>query len=390
MSIFIKTSKRETAKHYYQDNLLTNNIITKTDMGETTTTNGSCEEQRPLESAEIPTESWYNKRKAKYTELAKKYLEENPKEKKYYGVEYPIGDDEYTGVYINFSDEEIKCIHHVLDDLTIEYHFSDFLQNPEEIIKDDNFDPSYKDIFKGLVETLEINQPDIEDIEGEWRDNITNINLDPVTLYAFRRIIFPKGFDKDPRIKTFYARLKDDNDYITLLTLKMMDRNLRFNELRHIMPEEYEYLSCQAEYDDPIFSTPGPYAVEMTEVDEDVFKIIGEESVSEEIYRKDSPENTEVATPKSRHTVLNIEEKTLSFFMEDITDDIYILGDREYIDNVNAIEVENAMGVSNYKGIIERIKTDFGGRDGVREFKKWLEDNSIKFQFTETHDTPNT
>lgn len=359
-------------------------------MDETTTTNGSCEEQRPLESSESPAERRYNKRKAKYTELAKKYLEENPKEEKYYWVNYrfDIGSDLDVGVYVDFTNEEIKCIHHILEDLTVEYHLTDLLQNTQEITQDENFDPSYKEILEGVIKRLEQNQTDIPSCD--YGLTITDISFNATRLYKFRRIFYPKGFDKEPRIDYFLAHLKDDSDYTTLLTLKMMDRDLRFNELRHIMPEEYEYLSCQAEYNDPIFSTPGPYAVEMTEVDEDVFNIIGEESVSEEIYRKDYSENTEVSTPKCRHTILNIEEKTLSFFMKDITCDIYFLGDREYIDNVNAIEVENAMGVSNYKGIIERIKTDFGGRDGVREFKKWLEDNSIKFLFTETHDAPNT
>lgn len=347
-------------------------------MDETTTTNGSCEEQRPLESSESPAERRYNKRKAKYTELAKKYLKENPKEEKYYWVNYrfDIGSDLDIGVYVDFTNEEIKCIHHILEDLTVEYHLTDLLQNTQEITQDENFNPSYKEILEGVIKRLEQNQPDIPSCD--YGLTITDISFNATRLYKLRRIFYPKGFDKEPRIDYFLAHLKDDSDYTTLLTLKMMDRDLRFNELRHIMPEEYEYISCQAEYDDPFYSTPGPYAIEMTEVEEDVFKIIGEERVSEEIYNEADGFN-------GKHTYLNIKEKILAFYTFYTS-----CGDYEEVDNVNAIEVENAMGVSNYKGIIERIKTDFGGRDGVREFKKWLEDNSIKFQFTETHDTPNT
>lgn len=53
----------------------------------------------------------------------------------------------------------------------------------------------------------------------------------------------------------FLSILKNDNDYIGLLALKMADRSFRFNELWNILPKEYEYISCQAEYDDPLVCT---------------------------------------------------------------------------------------------------------------------------------------
>ena len=165
-----------------------------------------------------------------------------------------------------------------------------------------------------------------------------------------------------------------------LLAIKMEDRKFCFNKLRYLMPDVFESISRDAEFIDEFlrndFSVT--YAVEMTEVEEDVFNIIGEESVSEEIYEEPWHDG------RTRHTVLNIKEKVLSFYMEDI--DCMLAGDRENIDNVNALDVQKAMNVDNYHGILDRFKLDFNGRDGVQIFKKWLDDNGINYSYDESHD----
>lgn len=352
-------------------------------MSKTATTNDFHEEKRHVKGAEAPRRQKHTA-KARYIELAKKYLREHPKMGKYYAVNYrfDMGTDLDVMVYIDFTDEEIKCLHHVLDGLTVKHHLTDFLLNPHGITQDENFDQSYKEAFESLSQKLAHKQPNVNSEYYCDKYEITGIDFNATTLYTFRRIIFPEGFDKKPIINYSQVRLKDDNDYITLLAIKMNDRNLRFNELRYFMPDEYDYISKQVEYDDPILCTQGPYAIEMTELDEDIFKIIGEKSVSEEIYREPEPDNINA---RRMHTVLRIEEKNLSFSMEDVIWCQAPFGDYEQIYCVNAIEVEQAMGVSGYSGVIERLKTDFEGIDGVRKFKKWLEANSIKFQFQKSY-----
>lgn len=82
-------------------------------MSKTTDTNTLHGEKRPAEGAEAPKRQKHTA-KARYIELAKKYLREHPKRGKYYAVNYrfDMGTDLDVGVYIDFTDEEIKCLHH--------------------------------------------------------------------------------------------------------------------------------------------------------------------------------------------------------------------------------------------------------------------------------------
>lgn len=218
----------------------------------------------------------YHYSNKKCIELAKDYLKENPKKKEHYLVDYRIDimSDLNVGLYIKFTDGEIKCLHHILDDLTVEYAIADIIHSPKYVFEDENFDPSYKAIFQGILDKFEEHLPSIPGID-DW--TISDIDLNPKAIYLFRRIFFPKGFDEKPEINYFGSALIDDNDYIGLLALKLCDKNFRFNELRQVMPNEYESLSRTAEFTDPILRTKGPYAIEMTEVDDDVAKILGEE-----------------------------------------------------------------------------------------------------------------
>lgn len=213
----------------------------------------------------------------KCIELAKDYLKENPKKRSYYSVKYSDYPElePSIGYYLNITDEEIKCLHHVLDDLTIEYAIADIMDSPGEIMQDENFNPAYKEIFQGIVDKFEKHQPEIPPVDSRWA--VSEIDFNPKPLYTFRRIFFPNGFDEKPVIDYFGSTLINDNDYIGLLALKLYDRSFRFNELRKVMPNEYELISRVTENDDPFFITKGPYAVEMTEVDDDVAKILGEE-----------------------------------------------------------------------------------------------------------------
>ena len=115
----------------------------------------------------------------------------------------------------------------------------------------------------------------------------------------------------------------------------------------------------------------------MTEVDEDAFTILGEPGLMECIYDGDTYDGGTL------YTALNIAERVLSFHMEKERTKLI---DRENIDNVNALDVQKAMNVDNYQGILDRFKLDFNGRDGVQIFKKWLDDNGINYSYNESHD----
>ena len=303
----------------------------------------------------------------KYLELARTYLNEHPKDV-LYQVDYVRDDDDLNcSLLLNFTEKEIDCIRFFHEELG--YSFMD-LNYIDEWEGDENLGEERRNILFGALKKI-----DHED--GFLVDNIDYSQK--VKAYKFRRAFFFHGFEGQPELSYFGAIINDE-DYMKLLAIKMEDRKFCFNKLRYLMPDVFESISRDAEFIDEFlrndFSVT--YAVEMTEVEEDVFNIIGEESVSEEIYEEPWHDD------RTRHTVLNIKEKVLSFFMEDI--DCMLTGDRENIDNVNALDVQKAMNVENYQGILDRFKTDFKGRDGVQEFKKWLDDNEINYSYRESHD----
>ena len=300
----------------------------------------------------------------KYLELARTYLNEHPKDV-LYQVDYVRDDDDLNcSLLLNFTEKEIDCIRFFHEELG--YSFMD-LNYIDKWEGDENLGEERRNILFGALK-------EIDHEDGFLVDNIDYSQK--VKAYKFRRAFFFHGFEGQPELSYFGAIINDE-DYMKLLAIKMEDRKFCFNKLRYLMPDVFESISRDAEYIDEFLQNDFSvtYAVEMTEVEEDVFNIIGEESVSEEIYEEPWHDD------RTRHTVLNIKEKVLSFFMEDI--DCMLAGDRENIDNVNALDVQKAMNVDNYHGILDRFKLDFNGRDGVQIFKKWLDDNGINYSYNE-------
>ena len=302
----------------------------------------------------------------KYLELARKYLNEHPKED-VYAVDYCRFDDDLKCcLLINFTKKEVDCLKFFHEELG--YSFMDMYYS-QKWEGEEDLDDERRNILMGVLKK----------VDYEYCLMVDNIDLTKhLKAYKFRRALFFNGIDEKPELSGFVDVINDE-DYEKLLALKMQDRDLCFNKLRNILPDVFESISQAAEYIDEILldRLSAPYAVEMTEVEEDVFNIIGEKPASEQIYEEPWQNNDGF-----RHTSLNIEEKVLSFFMEDI--EFCEVGYREEIDNVNALEVQKAMNVENYRGIIERFKSDFNGRDGVQEFKKWLDDNGIEYCYKDT------
>lgn len=314
--------------------------------------------------------------KQQYFDLAEHYLRDYPKTERYC-VTYERGvDDMCFYRYIPLTQKERDCIEHLTQELDVGMWeiWEIMVEDPCGLSDIEGFDSQYTDVCKSLVEKLDTN------------DEFWPAEFDlkkPEKSYKFRRAFFLNGFDQKPDIYHFRAFIHD-NDYLRLLALKMEDRRMSFNELRVKMPDLFNSISSQAESSYDIYYSPSaPYAIEMTEVDEDVFNIIGEESAGEEIYNQGSWADTDDPHSRRRHTHVNIDEKKLSFRMEEVNLGLY--GDIETVSDVDAILVEKAMGVNTYAEIIERMKVDFAGPDGVQSFKSWLNANSIDCKYSESH-----
>ena len=328
----------------------------------------------------------------KYLELARTYLNEHPKEEMYRVSITPIepvhDEDYHDDLLVNFTNKEVDCLRFFCEELGYPYQHLFEIKDWQE---EQDIDEEHRNILIGALKKMAFDY-------WFWADSVVFTKTDK--KYKFRMAIFPHGFDQKPEIHDFVASVKDE-DYLRMLALKMSNRHLCFNDLRYYLPNAFDYISLQAEiiyfdvsghcggpWTEDLISVQdfvdvrkdssyeslslAPYAVEMTEVDEDAFTILGEPGLMEEIFVGDF-----------RYTMLTIAERVLSFRMEDERTKLI---DRENIDNVNALDVQKAMNVDNYHGILDRFKLDFNGRDGVQIFKKWLDDNGINYSYNESHD----
>ena len=333
----------------------------------------------------------------KYLELARTYLNEHPKEEMYRVSITPIepvhDEDYHDDLLVNFTNKEVDCLRFFCEELGYPYQHLFEIKDWQE---EQDIDEEHRNILIGALKKMAFDY-------WFWADSVVFTKTDK--KYKFRMAIFPHGFDQKPEIHDFVASVKDE-DYLRMLALKMSNRHLCFNDLRYYLPNAFDYISLQAEiiyfdvsghcggpWTEDLISVQdfvdvrkdssyeslslAPYAVEMTEVDEDAFTILGEPGLMECIYDGDTYDGGTL------YTALNIAERVLSFRMEDERTKLI---DRENIDNVNALDVQKAMNVDNYHGILDRFKLDFNGRDGVQIFKKWLDDNGINYSYNESHD----
>ena len=114
------------------------------------------------------------------------------------------------------------------------------------------------------------------------------------------------------------------------------------------------------------------YTVELTSIKEDAFALCGEPEVSGEIFYRSDEEACE-------HSFLNIEDRNMSFFYEYWDRKTEITTKALYLEDIDAVAVEKALGVDSYAGIIDSLTVYFGAADGVVRFADFLRSKSIDF-----------
>ena len=106
----------------------------------------------------------------------------------------------------------------------------------------------------------------------------SNINLEtPYYLYKFRLALFENGFGEKPRMLDCMVNLTDE-EYATMLEWRLCFRHFDFHSLSYEYPELFKKLTHSFDsrfyaLDFPPYGGPA-YLVEMTEIDEDVKKIL--------------------------------------------------------------------------------------------------------------------
>ena len=193
------------------------------------------------------------------------YIANKPRELRY-AVNYYVnlGDGDVDGIEPSelkkFTDEQLEMLR-AIDKKSKEEDlpFGEILEE---------YDYENFDFLKASLETdystLEIKDLDLEN---------------PYSVYKFKIAIFWYGIDCKPQINEIEIELTDE-EYKDLLMWKIYNRNSGFNYLRHSEPYLFNKLSNR--FEDGFSCDYGPtlyatlYAIEMTEVEQDVKKILGE------------------------------------------------------------------------------------------------------------------
>ena len=291
----------------------------------------------------------------KYGSIARRIFERKTL-KKYYEVFLweLFGDDwqdDGCSHYVPLSDEQVDFLRNLLQE-----HDEDLYELEEEI-------PFYEKLTDehSLINTAP-----------------KSIDLDhPVHFYSFHAVIMETK-DSQPK-KVRFRLLLSDEEYLYLLKWRLQNRGSSFNSLSKENPALFCRLTSKTTWclGEPFlgWEIQSPFLVFMDEVDQDVFDEVGEPDFNDQVFE-------DLAGNRNMHTVLDIKEKVLTFFLEDV--DEYLVGTRKYIEDVDAVAVQKALGATCYKEVYEKMK-EYYGKDlsGFDLFKQFLDDHSIAYKYSE-------
>ena len=205
-----------------------------------------------------------------------------------------------------------------------------------------------------------------------------SVDLDhSVHFYSFCAVMMDTK-DSKPEKRPFSLLLSDE-EYLYLLKWRLQNRKKSFNLLARNNIQLFCKMNGRAAYllgyPEVGIDATSPFLIFMDEVDRDVFEEVGEDDFSDQVFE-------DTHGDRNMHTVLNIKEKVLAFTLEDVDD--YLVGTRKYIEDVDAISVQKALGVTCYKEMYEKMK-ELYGKDlaGFDLFKQFLDDHSIEYKHSE-------
>lgn len=185
--------------------------------------------------------------------------------------------------------------------------------------------------------------------------------------------IFYDGLSDAPEVIDSHIFLSEE-EYVNLLEWQLDHRHSSYNDLASKNFELFKVVNdkararfnyCGIPYDD----TP-TFTIELTSIQEDAYALFGEPGISGDIFESYADNTVE-------HSYLSIENRVLEFFYEAMNDDERI--EFTLVNKIDAIAVEKALEVDNYRGIINALKQRFNGREGFYRFIEVLDKNNISY-----------
>lgn len=205
----------------------------------------------------------------------------------------------------------------------------------------------------------------------------------PYIKIRIKLAVFHDSLDAAPKIADGYIYLTSE-EYISLLSWQMVNRRANFGDLHHTEPELFSVINekirwfwhdnaggiCMDADSTPI------YAIDLVEVKQDAMTLLGEPSVFANLYNNYTDVDTTFIDVRIHERKLHLHYgfsengKALDAIYRDIED-------------VNAIAVQQALGVENYNGIIDHLKAEYGNADGIDGFRKFLDEHHIAYTLKE-------
>lgn len=214
--------------------------------------------------------------------------------------------------------------------------------------------------------------------------NPRTIDLDDVHYPCnIKMAIFYDGLDKVPQI-TDRVIVLSHAEYQELLEWQLLSRSASYNDLHNDRPQLYkavdEKIRMVFEGDDiGIMPMTVPiFAVELTSIKAEAIQLCGEDGLRRQIFCSSSEEAVECSS-------VDIEDCKMNLFYQRFDIAKQMVTDTMLLDNIDAIAVEKALGVSSYAGIADYLVEHYDTSDGVARFAEFLRSKSIAFVEKDKH-----
>jgi hypothetical protein len=309
-------------------------------------------------------------RKAKAQNQAREYFYHQKERKPYYWAEGSTLDDtcSHNEAFFHFTDEEVARIKQlIIDTVNADQPEAEHVSTVKEAIDC----LTYNEIFEQSEElrTLLGQRCEEADLDPDTIDFDT-----PFYFYKFSVLAFNYDDNKVCGPIPVEAILSDD-DYLTLLTLQLLDRDsFSFNRLLTTHPELAAKLNSLVNCYQVPFNAP--YTILFDELRADAEAIDGPLGATEEIYSDMTSEEIHHIYASAYSRILTVGEETMK--------DDALFAVQHQLEQINADAVMAALSAHDYRDMIQKLKEKFPTHSAFADIKAWLTATGIPFKETES------
>lgn len=214
-----------------------------------------------------------------------------------------------------------------------------------------------------------------EDLTSKWMKIVRIEDIDKEMVFLTCNVaVFEEGMDEEPkRIKVPISMTCAD--YEDLLAWKLELRSRDVFSLQQVMPllcDRIVYQIKKCSYLSRGDAIDHPFAFEIIELEQDAFEILGEREIESKIFDLYDPFPCD---GEWYDIFLQIYERHFYFGLSSSDCGNYT------IELPDVRDLQQTIGATCYKDILNWIKREFDGDDGVARFRSWLEEHQLPYLF---------